>query len=76
MINLYSLKLEQIKKDPDQFAAFKSNISTVVKAGPGSGKTTVLSLKIMQLLKEKLNLLEDSPVLHTAMRLLKNLQTD
>ncbi|CAM3930421.1 ATP-dependent helicase [Bacillus wiedmannii] len=53
MIDLYSLKLEQIKKDPDQFAAFKSNMSTVVKAGPGSGKTTVLSLKIMHLLKEK-----------------------
>ncbi|KXI73627.1 DNA helicase [Bacillus cereus] len=54
MIDLYSLKLEQIKKDPDQYAAFKSNMSTVVKAGPGSGKTTVLSLKIMHLLKEKI----------------------
>jgi len=54
MMDLYSLKLEQIKKDPDQYAAFKSNISTVVKAGPGSGKTTVLSLKIMHLLKEKI----------------------
>ncbi|MCM3768386.1 ATP-dependent helicase [Neobacillus niacini] len=52
-MDLYSLKLEQIKKDPDQWAAFKSNMSTVVKAGPGSGKTTVLSLKIMHLLKEK-----------------------
>nr|WP_040204074.1 ATP-dependent helicase [Neobacillus jeddahensis] len=53
-MDLYSLKLEQIKKDPDQYAAFKSNMSTVVKAGPGSGKTTVLSLKIMHLLKEKI----------------------
>lgn len=54
-MNLYSLKLEQIKKDVDQYNAFKSNISTVVKAGPGSGKTTVLSLKIMNLLSEKIN---------------------
>lgn len=54
MMDLYSLKLEQIKKDPDQYAAFRSNRSTVVKAGPGSGKTTVLSLKIMYLLKEKI----------------------
>lgn len=54
MMDLYSIKLEQIKKDPDQYAAFKSNMSTVVKAGPGSGKTTVLSLKIMHLLKEKI----------------------
>ncbi|MBG9543234.1 DNA helicase [Cytobacillus firmus] len=53
-MDLYSIKLEQIKKDPDQHAAFKSNMSTVVKAGPGSGKTTVLSLKIMHLLKEKI----------------------
>lgn len=53
-MDLYSIKLEQIKKDPDQYAAFKSNMSTVVKAGPGSGKTTVLSLKIMHLLKEKI----------------------
>ncbi|MFY2154935.1 UvrD-helicase domain-containing protein [Cytobacillus firmus] len=54
MMDLYTIKLEQIKRDPDQYAAFKSNMSTVVKAGPGSGKTTVLSLKIMHLLKEKI----------------------
>ncbi|MGE6755533.1 ATP-dependent helicase [Rossellomorea sp. NPDC071047] len=53
-MDIYSLKLEQIKNDPDQYAAFKANMSTVVKAGPGSGKTTVLSLKIMQLLREKI----------------------
>ncbi|MED3957701.1 ATP-dependent helicase [Priestia aryabhattai] len=54
-MDLYSLKLEQIKKDTDQYNAFKSNISTVVKAGPGSGKTTVLTLKIMSLLKDKIH---------------------
>lgn len=54
-MDLYTLKLEQIKKDPEQYAAFKSNSSTVVKAGPGSGKTTVISLKIIQLLREKIS---------------------
>lgn len=53
-MDLYTLKLEQIKKDQEQYAAFKSNSSTVVKAGPGSGKTTVISLKIIQLLREKI----------------------
>jgi DNA helicase II / ATP-dependent DNA helicase PcrA len=53
-MDFYSIKLEQIKRDPDQYAAFRSNMTTVVKAGPGSGKTTVLSLKIMHLLKEKI----------------------
>lgn len=54
MMDLYTLKLEEIKNDADQYAAFKSNISTVVKAGPGSGKTTVLTLKIMDLLNNKI----------------------
>ena len=55
MIEQYSAKLEQIKSDPEQMAAFTSDVSTVVKAGPGSGKTTVLTLKIMRLLNEKIN---------------------
>ncbi|PRS35508.1 ATP-dependent helicase [Bacillus sp. NMCC4] len=50
----YEKKLEQIKKDESQYVAYNSNVSTVVKAGPGSGKTTVLSLKIMKLLYEKI----------------------
>jgi DNA helicase II / ATP-dependent DNA helicase PcrA len=54
MNSTYLEKLEQIKKDEDQLAAFNSNCSTVVKAGPGSGKTTVLTLKIMKLLNEKI----------------------
>lgn len=54
-MKIYALRLEQIKKDSDQYAAFKSNTSTVVKAGPGSGKTTVLTLKIMDLLSNKIN---------------------
>ncbi|WP_407267720.1 ATP-dependent helicase [Radiobacillus sp. PE A8.2] len=54
MNELFNLKLEQIMKDADQYAAFNAKGSTVVKAGPGSGKTTVLTLKIVDLLKEKI----------------------
>ncbi|OXS72075.1 ATP-dependent helicase [Priestia filamentosa] len=55
MNQIYIKKLNQIKDDLDQYKAFLSNTSTVVKAGPGSGKTTVLSLKIMSLLNERIN---------------------
>ncbi|GIO23464.1 ATP-dependent helicase [Oceanobacillus sp. J11TS1] len=54
MTDLYTKKLNQIKIDKEQYDAFLSNKSTVVKAGPGSGKTTVLTVKIMNLLKEKI----------------------
>lgn len=37
--------LELIKKDDEQFEAFKAEGNTVVIAGPGSGKTRVLTLK-------------------------------
>lgn len=50
----YLQSLELLKTDPDQLTAFESNSSTVVKAGPGSGKTTVLTLKIIQLLNERI----------------------
>ncbi|EJV52618.1 hypothetical protein IEK_01267 [Bacillus toyonensis] len=53
-MELYNKKLKQIQQDPEQFTAFQSNTSIVVKAGPGSGKTTILTLKIMQLLNEKI----------------------
>ncbi|EGQ2944746.1 ATP-dependent helicase [Staphylococcus pseudintermedius] len=54
MYTTYLKKLEQIKKDKNQLTAFYSNDSTVVKAGPGSGKTTVLTLKMMRLLNGKI----------------------
>lgn len=50
----YLEKTEQIKKDDKQLEAYISEDSTVVIAGPGSGKTTVLTLKIMSLLLEKI----------------------
>lgn len=45
-------KLQEISEDDMQFAAYKAVNNTVVIAGPGSGKTTVLTLKVMQLLAE------------------------
>ncbi|ACJ34594.1 ATP-dependent helicase [Anoxybacillus flavithermus] len=51
-MDLYNEKLNQIKSDKEQYEAYLSEDSTVVIAGPGSGKTTVLTLKILRLLKE------------------------
>ena len=53
MVNAYfEKKLQEISEDDMQFAAYKAVNNTVVFAGPGSGKTTVLTLKVMQLLAE------------------------
>lgn len=49
-MSYYKEKLEQILADPFQKAAYETDDSTVVIAGPGSGKTTILTLKIMKLL--------------------------
>src|SRR5665647_765234 len=49
-MSYYEEKLAQIIKDESQLEAYNSDKSTVVMAGPGSGKTTVLTLKIMKLL--------------------------
>lgn len=54
-MNYYLEKLEQVKQDSLQYKAYKSNNNTVVIAGPGSGKTTVLTLKIMRLLNQSIN---------------------
>ena len=53
MVSAYfEKKLQEISEDDMQFAAYKAVNNTVVIAGPGSGKTTVLTLKVMQLLAE------------------------
>lgn len=53
MTNAYLIeKLNLLYKDNDQVDAYESLENTVVLAGPGSGKTTVLTLKIMQLLED------------------------
>ena len=51
----FETKLREISKDRMQFAAYTAEKSTVVIAGPGSGKTTVLTLKVMQLLSERIH---------------------
>lgn len=50
-MSIYNRKIEEIRKDPYQYAAYTSKNSSVIIAGPGSGKTTVLTLKIMSLLQ-------------------------
>ena len=53
VVNAYfEKKLQGIREDDMQLAAYKAVNNTVVIAGPGSGKTTVLTLKVMQLLAE------------------------
>jgi DNA helicase-2/ATP-dependent DNA helicase PcrA len=54
-MNTFNEKLNQIRDDEYQYQAYSSDESTVVIAGPGSGKTTVLTLKIMRLLREKIH---------------------
>lgn len=48
----YQKELEEIQKDEDQYNAFMQMGHTVLQAGPGSGKTKVLTLKIYQLLRD------------------------
>ena len=48
----YLEKISRLEKDEYQKAAFESLNNTVVLAGPGSGKTTVLTLKTMHLLND------------------------
>lgn len=57
MINVnayFEKKLQEISSDSAQLSAYKATGNTVVIAGPGSGKTTVLTLKVMQLLKDSI----------------------
>ena len=49
-MSYYTEKLAQVSKDDLQMEAYNTEDSTVVIAGPGSGKTTILTLKIMKLL--------------------------
>jgi len=48
----FKQKVTEVNKDTEQLRAYNSTDSTVVIAGPGSGKTTVLTLKVMRLLED------------------------
>jgi DNA helicase II / ATP-dependent DNA helicase PcrA len=53
-MNLYSDWLNKIEENEQQWEAFQKVNHTVVIAGPGSGKTRVLAVKIAQLLREEI----------------------
>lgn len=56
LINDYlQIKLKQIEADKLQLKAYNSEGNTVVLAGPGSGKTTVLTMKVIRLLSESIH---------------------
>ncbi|MQR85938.1 AAA family ATPase [Bacillus megaterium] len=54
MNKIYLEKVKMLESDPEQTIAYNSKGSIVIKAGPGSGKTNVLTLKMAKLLKEKI----------------------
>ena len=54
-MSLYFQWKSEIDHDPAQKAALESRDNAVVIAGPGSGKTRVLALKVAQLLKEEVS---------------------
>lgn len=55
MNELFFSDRNAIQKDADQWAAYNSMRNTVVTAGPGSGKTRVLTLKAMKLLSSDIH---------------------
>jgi DNA helicase II / ATP-dependent DNA helicase PcrA len=53
-MSLYHRWQKQLLENPCQWEAFERSTHTVVIAGPGSGKTRVLAMKIAQLLREEI----------------------
>lgn len=54
MNEAYLEKVRMLENDKEQTIAYNSTGSIVIKAGPGSGKTNVLTLKMAKLLKESI----------------------
>ncbi len=55
MNSIFYEDLKLIQKDVEQLAAYNSMTNTVIIAGPGSGKTRVLTLKALTLAKMSIN---------------------
>lgn len=55
MNSLFFQDLELIKKDDKQYESYQSMENSVIIAGPGSGKTRVLTLKAVTLAKSHIN---------------------
>lgn len=55
MNSLFFRDLELIKRDKMQFEAYRSNDNSVIIAGPGSGKTRILTLKAITLAKSHIH---------------------
>ncbi|WP_447636920.1 UvrD-helicase domain-containing protein [Flavobacterium microcysteis] len=55
MNNLFFQDLELIKKDDKQYEAYQSMENSVIIAGPGSGKTRILTLKAVTLAKSHIH---------------------
>jgi superfamily I DNA/RNA helicase len=55
MNDIFYNDLEMIKHDESQYRAYLSNENTVVIAGPGSGKTRILTLKFMKLVSTEVS---------------------
>jgi len=50
---LYLKATDELRENPGQWAAYNSTGHCVVLAGPGSGKTKTLTLKLARLLSEE-----------------------
>lgn len=51
----YKTCLQECLKDTEQKKVIENNTNTIIKAGPGSGKTRVLTIKAAKLLFENIN---------------------
>lgn len=51
----YETTVEELRKNPEQWRAFESAGHCVTLAGPGSGKTKVLTMKMARILREEVS---------------------
>jgi DNA helicase II / ATP-dependent DNA helicase PcrA len=51
----YLKAAEELRKNPDQWKAYESKGNCVVLAGPGSGKTKLLTVKMARIIHEKIH---------------------